>query len=50
MPNGSCIAHFGEMGSKWGINLTVGQIYALIYGPPQALNAAEIAEALEFSH
>ena len=47
--NREFIAHFGEMGSKWGINRTVGQIYALIYVSPQALNADEIAEALEFS-
>ena len=25
------ILHFGEMGSRWGINRTVGQIYALIF-------------------
>ena len=43
------IAHFGEMGSKWGINRTVGQIYALIFVSPQPLNADEIAEKLEFS-
>ncbi|GAA4346477.1 GbsR/MarR family transcriptional regulator [Variovorax defluvii] len=43
------IAHFGEMGSKWGINRTVGQIYALIFISRRALNADEIAEALEFS-
>jgi hypothetical protein len=43
------IAHFGEMGSKWGINRTVGQIYALLYVSPQALNPDEIGEALAFS-
>jgi DNA-binding transcriptional regulator GbsR (MarR family) len=43
------VAHFGEMGSRWGINRTVGQIYALIYVSPEPLNADEIAEALEFS-
>ena len=41
------IAHFGEMGSKWGINRTVGQIYALIFISERALNADEIAEALD---
>lgn len=45
----SFVAHFGEMGSRWGINRTVGQIYALIYVAPQPLNADEIADALEFS-
>jgi DNA-binding transcriptional regulator GbsR (MarR family) len=43
------VAHFGEMGSRWGINRTVGQIYALIFISERALNADEIAEALEFS-
>ena len=43
------IAHFGEMGSKWGINRTVGQIYALIFISQRALNADDIAETLEFS-
>ena len=43
------VAHFGEMGSRWGINRTVGQIYALIFISQRALNADEIAETLEFS-
>src|SRR3569832_301114 len=43
------VLHFGEMGSRWGINRTVGQIYALIFITERALNADEIAEALEFS-
>jgi DNA-binding transcriptional regulator GbsR (MarR family) len=45
----SFVAHFGEMGSRWGINRTVGQIYALIYVALRPLNADEMAEALEFS-
>jgi len=47
--NRQFVAHFGEMGSKWGINRTVGQIYALIFISERALNADEIAELLEFS-
>ncbi|MFZ6657881.1 GbsR/MarR family transcriptional regulator [Undibacterium sp. TJN19] len=43
------ILHFGEMGSRWGINRTVGQIYALLYVQSRALNADDIAEALGFS-
>jgi DNA-binding transcriptional regulator GbsR (MarR family) len=43
------VAHFGEMGSRWGINRTVGQIYALVFLSQRALNADEIAETLEFS-
>ena len=46
---GAFVAHFGEMGSRWGINRTVGQIYALIYVSSRPLNADEIAESLEFS-
>ena len=45
----SFVLHFGEMGSRWGINRTVGQIYALIYVSAKPLNADEIAEALNFS-
>ena len=43
------ILHFGEMGSRWGINRTVGQIYALLYVQAHPLNADEIADYLGFS-
>jgi DNA-binding transcriptional regulator GbsR (MarR family) len=43
------VFHFGEMGSRWGINRTVGQIYALIYLSEKPLNAEQLAEALGFS-
>ena len=43
------VLHFGEMGSRWGINRTVGQIYALLYVSPRALNADDIGDALSFS-
>ena len=39
------VSHFGEMGSRWGINRTVGQIYALIFMSPRPINADDIAEA-----
>ncbi len=45
----SFVAHFGEMGSRWGINRTVGQIYALIFVSPEPICADAIAEQLEFS-
>ena len=45
----SFVLHFGEMGSRWGINRTVGQIYALLFVSERPLNADEIAEALNFS-
>lgn len=43
------VLHFGEMGSRWGINRTVGQIYALLFVSPAPLNADQIAEKLDFS-
>ena len=43
------VLHFGEMGSRWGINRTVGQIYALLYVSPDPLNAEQIVEALGVS-
>ena len=43
------VIHFGEMGSRWGINRTVGQIYALLYVSPKPLNADEVGESLGFS-
>lgn len=43
------VLHFGEMGSRWGINRTVGQIYALIYLSEKPLNADQLVEALGFS-
>ena len=43
------VLHFGEMGSRWGINRTVGQIYALLYVSAKPLNADEVGEALGFS-
>ncbi len=43
------VLHFGEMGSRWGINRTVGQIYALLYLSDKPLNADELVETLRFS-
>ena len=41
------VLHWGEMGTRWGINRTVAQIHALLYILPKPLNAEEIAETLE---
>ena len=41
------VLHWGEMGTRWGINRTVAQIHALLYISPKPLNAEEIAETLE---
>src|SRR5258708_37165389 len=40
------ILHWGEMGTRWGINRTVAQIHALLYLSPQPLHAEEIATLL----
>src|SRR5437763_1578359 len=40
------ILHWGEMGTRWGINRTVAQIHALLYLSPQPLHAEEIARLL----
>jgi DNA-binding transcriptional regulator GbsR (MarR family) len=41
------ILHWGEMGTRWGVNRTVAQVHALLYIAPQPLNADDIVEALE---
>ncbi len=41
------ILHWGEMGTRWGVNRTVAQIHALLYLSPQPLHAEEIVETLE---
>jgi DNA-binding transcriptional regulator GbsR (MarR family) len=43
------VLHFGEMGGRWGVNRTVGQIYALLFVSDRPLHAEEIAEALSMS-
>lgn len=40
------ILHWGEMGTRWGINRTVAQIHALLYLSPTPLTAEEIAATL----
>ena len=40
------IVHWGEMGTKWGINRTVAQIQALLYLNPEPLHAEEICKLL----
>ena len=40
------ILHWGEMGTRWGINRTVAQIHALLFLSPEPLNAEEIAKTL----
>lgn len=40
------VVHWGEMGTRWGVNRTVAQIHALLYISPRPLNAEEIAQTL----
>lgn len=40
------ILHWGEMGSRWGVNRSVARIHALLYLTPRPLEAEEIAETL----
>ena len=40
------VLHWGEMGARWGVNRTQGQIHALLYLAERPLNAEEIAETL----
>jgi DNA-binding transcriptional regulator GbsR (MarR family) len=40
------ILHWGEMGTRWGINRTVAQVHALLFLSDRALSAEEIARTL----
>src|SRR3989441_10863145 len=40
------ILHWGEMGTRWGINRTVAQVHALLFLSPHPLPADEIADTL----
>jgi DNA-binding transcriptional regulator GbsR (MarR family) len=45
----SCVLHFGEMGSRWGINRTVGQVYAVLVLTAEPLCADDLVAALGVS-
>jgi DNA-binding transcriptional regulator GbsR (MarR family) len=40
------VLHWGEMGTRWGVNRSVAQIHALLYLAPQPITAEEIADTL----
>jgi len=40
------ILHWGEMGTRWGINRTVAQVHALLYLSDDPLTAEEISDTL----
>ena len=41
------VLHWGEMGTRWGINRTVAQVQALLFIAPKPLNADELVETLQ---
>jgi DNA-binding transcriptional regulator GbsR (MarR family) len=43
------VLHWGEMGSRWGVNRTVGQIHALLYLAELPIHADEICETLSIA-
>jgi DNA-binding transcriptional regulator GbsR (MarR family) len=43
------VMHIGEMGSRWGLNRTLGQMCGLLYVVPEPMNAEQIAETLNIS-
>jgi DNA-binding transcriptional regulator GbsR (MarR family) len=43
------VLHWGEMGSVWGVNRSVGQIHGLLYLSDKPLTAEEIAERLSLA-
>src|SRR5206468_8133582 len=40
------VLHWGEMGTRWGINRAVAQVHALLFVSPKPLHAEEIANTL----
>jgi len=40
------VMHWGEMGSRWGVNRTVAQVHALLYFVGRPMHAEEIADTL----
>jgi DNA-binding transcriptional regulator GbsR (MarR family) len=43
------VAHWGAMGSQWGINRTMAQIHALLMTVPEPLTTDEVMEELQIS-
>lgn len=43
------VLHWGEMGSRWGVNRTVAQIHALLFLSERAITADEICETLNLA-
>ncbi len=45
-PSRRFVLHWGEMGSRWGVNRTVAQIHALLFYTGRPMHAEEIVEIL----
>ncbi|MEZ5854867.1 MAG: MarR family transcriptional regulator [Hyphomicrobiaceae bacterium] len=43
------VLHWGEMGTVWGVNRSIGQIHALLYLSGRPLTAEDIAETLSLA-
>ena len=43
------ILHWGEMGTRWGVNRSVAQVHALLYLSPKPIPADEIVETLSIA-
>lgn len=41
------VLHWGEMGTRWGVNRTVAQIHALLYITGRPMHAEEITDTLQ---
>lgn len=43
------ILHWGDMGTKWGVNRSVAQIHALLHIAPDPMTAEDISETLNLA-
>lgn len=43
------VLHWGEMGTRWGVNRSIGQIHALLYLSERPLTAEAIAATLDLA-
>lgn len=43
------VLHWGEMGSRWGVNRSIAQIHALLYLADEPLDAEEIVDTLKIA-
>ena len=43
------VLHWGEMGTKWGVNRSVAQIHALLHISPEPMTAEDICDTLSLA-